>query len=115
VVASNGRQAGRRLHTNSERPTRRNALEQAYQEAVRTAARSSLLGALGFGLALLMAAVLAGRGTLLGAGWGLETLLLFGGIAGGLLYTTLAMRASRHAKEYRRRLDGGRSPPSGAG
>jgi hypothetical protein len=78
------------------------------------AGRSSLLGALGFGLALLMAAVLAGRGALLlRAGWGLETLLLFGGIAGGLLYTTLAVRASRHAREYRRRLDGGRSQPPG--
>ncbi len=71
------------------------------------AARSSLLGALGFGLALLMAAILAGRGALLRAGWGLETLLLFGGIAGGLLYTILAVRASRHAKEYRRRIDEG--------
>lgn len=110
-----GRRPGRRPKTKPERSTRRNALEQAYREAVRTASRSSLLGALGFGLALLMAAVLAGRGALLAAGWGLETLLLFGGIAGGLLYTTLAVRASRHAKEYRRRLGGGRSPPSGAG
>jgi hypothetical protein len=82
----------------------RREIEQAYAEATRAASRGSLMGALGFGLALMMATLLAERGTLLGAGFGLETLLLVGGLGGGLTFTILAARASRMARRCRREL-----------
>lgn len=79
-------------------------LEEAYREALRTSSRLRLMGALGFGVALLMGALLVTRGDLSTA-FPLETLLLVGGLGGGLAFTVLAVRASRMASAYRRRLD----------
>lgn len=63
------------------------------------------MGALGFGVALAMAAILVTRGGLLAAGFGVELILLVGGLAGGLAFTVLGLRASRMARDCRRRLD----------
>jgi hypothetical protein len=82
----------------------RAAIERAYAEASRAASRLSLLGALGFGLALLVGATVAGEGSLFTAGRGLESILVAGGIAGGIVFTLLAVRASRMATRCRRRL-----------
>lgn len=82
----------------------RSELQQAHDEAVRAASRLSLLGALGFGAALLMAALLLTRGSV--SAFPVETLLLVGGIGGGLAFTVLAVRASRMARECKRRLSG---------
>jgi hypothetical protein len=84
----------------------RAAVEQAYAEASRAASRMSLLGALGFGLALVIVATAAREGGPFAAGFGLETILVAGGIGGGIVFTALALRASRIAKECRRRLRG---------
>lgn len=80
-------------------------MEEAYGEAARTASRSSLMGTLGFGLALVMATVIGWEGSFLAAGFGLEKLLFVGGVVGGLTFTLLALRASRVARTCRRRLD----------
>ena len=81
------------------------ALREAFEEAARTASRSSFMGALGFGLALLMATVIGWEGSFFAVGYGLEKLLFAGGVVGGLTFTVLAVRASRVAKACRRRLD----------
>lgn len=81
------------------------ALQEAYEEAARTASLSSFMGALGFGLALVVATVIGWEGSFLAAGFGLEKLLFVGGVVGGLTFTVLALRASRTARECRRRLD----------
>ncbi len=65
-------------------------LEEALAEATRTAARSAVMGALGFGLALV---------------W-LEKLLLAGGLAGGATFTIFGLRASRAADRVRKVLEG---------
>lgn len=80
-------------------------LEQAYEEAVRTSSRLSVMGALGFGAALVMGVLLLTRGSFSSA-FPVETLLLAGGLGGGLAFTVLASRASRVARECRRRLGG---------
>jgi hypothetical protein len=82
----------------------RAAVETAYLEASRAASRSSLMGALGFGVALLMSFTLARQGTMFSTGYGLELILAAGGTAGGIVFTVLALRASRMAKECQRRL-----------
>jgi hypothetical protein len=79
-------------------------VEQAYAEATRAASRSSLMGALGFGLALVVGLTFAGDGSLFAAGYGLEMILVAGGIGGGIVFTVLALRASRMARECQRRL-----------
>jgi hypothetical protein len=84
----------------------RMAVEQAYADASRAASRSSLMGALGFGLALVMGVTLANEGSFFAAGYGLELILLAGGIGGGIVFTVLALRAARMAKECQRRLRG---------
>jgi hypothetical protein len=81
-------------------------LEAAYRQATKTATRSSLLGALGFGVALLMLVVLAQRGpTPSPTPVSLEHMLIFGGVFGGLVFTLIASRASRTAKSCQRQLD----------
>lgn len=85
--------------------SRRSDLEQAYEEAVRASTRLSLMGALGFGAALLMGVLLLTRGSF-SAAFPVETLLLVGGLGGGLAFTVLAVRASRMASECRRRMGG---------
>lgn len=84
--------------------TSRATVEKAYVEASRAASRASLMGALGFGVALLMGFTLARGGSLFAAGYGLELMLAAGGTAGGIVFTVLALRASRMAEECRRRL-----------
>jgi len=88
------------------KPATRKEIEQARAEAVRAANRGSALGALGFGLALIMGAILAQEGSLLARGFGLELLLVVGGFTGGLTYTAMAVRASRMARRCQRLLDG---------
>lgn len=83
----------------------RTAAEQAYAEAVRTANRASLMGAIGFGLALITGAVLAKQGSLLAPGFGLESLLFTGGLGGGLIFSLMALRASRMARRCQEALD----------
>ena len=83
----------------------RAAAEQAYAEAVRTANRASLMGALGFGLALVTGAILAEQGTLLAPGFGLESILFTGGLGGGLIFSLMALRASRMARRCQQALD----------
>jgi hypothetical protein len=82
----------------------RSAVEQAHADASRAASRSSLMGALGFGIALVMGVALAREGSFFAAGHGLELILLSGGVGGGIVFTVLALRAARMAKECRRRL-----------
>ena len=82
----------------------RAAVEQAYAEASRAASRMSLMGALGFGLALIIGVTAGREDGLFAAGYGLEMILVAGGIGGGIVFTVLALRASRIAKECRRRL-----------
>lgn len=84
---------------------KRRDVEEAYREASRGATRSSFMGAMGFGLALLMAAIITDRGSFLGGGLGLQKLLFAGGVTGGLVFTLLAVRASRAARQCRQRLD----------
>lgn len=64
-----------------------------------------MLGMLGFGVALAMGTAVFARGGFLAAGFGLDTLLFAGGIGGGLAFTVMALRASRMARECRRRLE----------
>lgn len=64
-----------------------------------------MMGALGFGVALAMAVVVVTQGGFLAAAFGVEMILLVGGLSGGLAFTTLALRASRMARACRRRLD----------
>ena len=85
-------------------------VEKAYAEASRAASRSSLMGALGFGVALVMGVTLAREGSLFAAGFGLELILAVGGMGGGIVFTVLALRASQMAKECQRRLRGMRQP-----
>ena len=85
-------------------------VEKAYAEASRAASRSSLMGALGFGVALVMGVTLAREGSLFAAGYGLEMFLAVGGMGGGIVFTVLALRASRMAKECQGRLRGMRQP-----
>jgi hypothetical protein len=63
------------------------------------------MGALGFGLALVMATAIGWEGSFFAAGFGLEKFLFAGGVVGGLTFTLLALRASRAARACRRRLD----------
>lgn len=80
-------------------------MEEAYDDAVRTASRLSVMGTLGFGVAFAMAAVLMSRGGFFAAGFGLEMVLFAGGLGGGIAFTVLALRASKMARACRRRLD----------
>jgi hypothetical protein len=81
-------------------------LRSAYRQATKTAARTSLLGALGFGAALLMLVVLVQRGpTPSPTPLSLEHMLIFGGVFGGILFTVIASRASRTAKRCERQLE----------
>jgi hypothetical protein len=80
-------------------------LEDAYQEAVRTASRSSLMGAVGFGLALLMLALL--EGSLLAPEGALERFFFVGGLVGGITFSLLALRAARAARQCKEQLDRG--------
>jgi hypothetical protein len=82
----------------------RAAVQRAYAESSRAASRLSLMGALGFGLAMVMGGTLAREGSLFTAGHGLELILVAGGFGGGVVFTVLALRAARMAKECRRRL-----------
>lgn len=91
----------------SARATSRKALEEAHAEAARTASRTSALGALGFGLALAMGAILGSQAGFLRAGYGLEMILFAGGLGGGLVFTVLAARAARVARACRQHLDEG--------
>jgi hypothetical protein len=90
--------------------TSRAEVEQAYAEASRAASRLSLMGALGFGLALVLGIPLVREGSLFAAGYGLELILVVGGVGGGIVFTVLALRASRMAKECQRRLYEMRQP-----
>ncbi len=81
-------------------------LEEALAEATRTAARSAVMGALGFGLALVMFTVIAGEKSPIGEGFWLEKLLLAGGLAGGATFTIFGLRASRAADRVRKVLEG---------
>jgi hypothetical protein len=81
-------------------------LEEAYAEATRAAARSATMGVLGFGLALVMFAVIASGKSPIGEGFWLEKLLLAGGLAGGAVFTVLGLRASRAADRVRKLLGG---------
>lgn len=86
-------------------------LEDAYADAARTSSRASLLGALGFGFALLMGLRLASEDGFFVRGFGLDLMLFVGGLVGGVVFTVLALRAARVAKLCRRqleRLEGGR-------
>lgn len=85
----------------------RRTVEEAYAEAVRTAALSSALGAVGFGVALVMAVLLVTRGAFLSLSYGLEMILLAGGVSGGVAFTVLAVRAGRMARTCQRRLERG--------
>ena len=78
-------------------------LEDAYQEAVRTASRSSLMGAVGFGLALLMFALL--EGSLLAPEGALERFFFVGGLVGGITFSLLALRAARAARQCKEQLN----------
>jgi hypothetical protein len=82
----------------------RETVEKAYAESSRAASLSSLLGALGFGLAVIIGIPLVRAGNLLAPGHGLELILVGGGIGGGIVFTVLALRASRMSKECQRRL-----------
>jgi hypothetical protein len=82
-------------------------LEEAYAEATRTAARSATMGVLGFGLGLIMFAVLAAGKSLIGEGFWVEKLLIAGGVAGGVSFTITGLRASRTADRVRKLLEGG--------
>lgn len=82
----------------------RATVEKAYVEASRAASRASVMGALGFGVALIMSFTLARQGSPFATGYGLELILAAGGTAGGSVFTVLALRASRMAKECERRL-----------
>jgi hypothetical protein len=88
----------------------RETVERAYAESSRAASLSSLLGALGFGVAVIIGIPLVREGSFFAAGYGLELFLVAGGIGGGIVFTVLALRASRMAKECQRRLHGMRPP-----
>lgn len=88
----------------------REAVEKAYAESSRAASRSSFMGALGFGIALVIGVPVVREGNLLGAGHGLEMILVAGGIGGGVVFTVLALRASRMARSCQRRLRETRQP-----
>jgi len=81
-------------------------LEEAYAEATRAAGRSAMMGALGFGLSLVMFAVIASGRSPIGGGFWLEKLLLAGGLAGGVTFTIFGLRASRAADRVRKLLEG---------
>ena len=91
----------------------RETVEKAYAESSRAAALSSLLGALGFGVAVIIGIPLVRAGHLLAPGHGLELILVGGGIGGGIVFTVLALRASSMAKECQRRLREMRTPKPG--
>jgi hypothetical protein len=82
-------------------------LEEAYAEATRTAARAAAMGVAGFGLSLVMFAVLAAGKSLIGEGFWVEKLLIAGGVAGGVSFTITGLRASRAADQLRKLLEGG--------
>lgn len=88
----------------------RETVEKAYAESTRAASLSILLGALGFGVAVIIGIPLVRAGNLLAPGSGLELILVGGGIGGGIVFTVLALRASRMAKECQRRLREMRTP-----
>jgi hypothetical protein len=87
-------------------------LEEAFADATRTAARSATMGVLGFGLSLAMFAVIASGTSPIGGGFWLEKLLVAGGLAGGVTFTILGLRASRAADRVRKLLEEHR-PTSG--
>lgn len=79
--------------------------EAAYRQATKAATRASMLGALGFGVALLMFVILAERGPSPSpTPVSLEHMLIFGGVFGGLVFTAIAVRASRTARACREQL-----------
>jgi hypothetical protein len=80
-------------------------LHDAYRESARTASRSSLMGAVGFGLALLMLALL--EGSLLVPDHTLERFFFVGGLVGGITFSLLAWRASRVARRCKEQLERG--------
>jgi hypothetical protein len=88
----------------------RTELEEAYAEATRTAARAAAMGVAGFGLSLVMFAVIAGGKSLIGEGFWVEKLLIAGGVAGGVSFTITGLRASRAADQLRKLLEGGGGP-----
>jgi hypothetical protein len=88
-----------------QRSATRAELEAAYKESVRTASRTSFLGALGFGLALLMFALL--EGSLLAPGGALERFFFAGGLVGGITFSLLAWNAGRAARQCKEQLDRG--------
>jgi hypothetical protein len=89
----------------------RMAVEKAYVEASRAASRLSLMGALGFGVALVIGVALVREGSLFAVGYGLELILVTGGIGGGIVFTALAVRASRMANDCQSRLREMRQQP----
>ncbi|OLT00135.1 hypothetical protein BJF90_07610 [Pseudonocardia sp. CNS-004] len=88
----------------------REALEKAYAEFSRAASRSSLMGALGFGIALVIGVPVVREGNPFGGGHGLELILVAGAVGGGIVFTVLALRASRMARDCQRRLRGTGQP-----
>lgn len=88
----------------------RTELEEAYAEATRTATRSAAMGVVGFGLSLVMFAVLAAGTSLIGEGFWVEKLLIAGGVAGGVSFTITGLRASRVADRVRKMLEEGGGP-----
>ena len=62
------------------------------------------------GIALVIGVPVVREGNLFAAGHGLELILVAGGIGGGIVYTVLALRASRMARNCRRRLRETRQP-----
>jgi hypothetical protein len=83
----------------------RTELEDAYAEATRAAGRLAMMGAVGFGLALMMFAVMASGESPIGEGFWLEKLLTAGGLAGGVTFTILGLRASRTADRVKKLLE----------
>lgn len=68
-----------------------------------------MLGALGFGVALLMFVILAERGPSPSpTPLSLEHMLIIGGVFGGVVFTAIAVRASRTARACREHLGDGR-------
>lgn len=90
-----------------EAPSRppKEQVEEAYRETTRTASRASLLGALGFGVALIMFTRMVTGQAAFGGEPLLERFLALGGVTGGLIFTFVAWRASRAARSLRRLLE----------
>jgi hypothetical protein len=100
-----GSKRGRARRSGGSHRSRRKSLEEAHAQAARAASRGSLLGAMGFGIALVMLVNIVAGGALPGVGSGVQMFLLVAGVLAGAMYTGIAVRASRAAKQYRRRLE----------